>query len=237
MTYTSLKEIIDDILLLVRNNNISESEDLSRAQIALWIRTYKAAIIKDRFDKQKAGLLDDDDVVKLIDSLYIREKGPLELEDVQSLSDKPTFLKRTKDALENIYDNDENSILAIYDQQGEIIQYMSHTRRHYQYFRKYTFGEMTGYYKDDGHVYIEGTADKGKLKYIWVEAIFDTIDDDEDSDNMDESDVKIPSWMVPLIKQNIMKYELGLMVEMPSDDSNNATLSSIKKPGPQDNEK
>lgn len=30
MTYTSLKEIIDDILLLVRNNNISESEDLSR---------------------------------------------------------------------------------------------------------------------------------------------------------------------------------------------------------------
>ena len=209
MTYTSLKEIIDDILLLVRNNNISESEDLSRAQIALWVRTYKAAIIKDRFDKQKAGLLDDDDVV----------------------------LKRTKDALENIYDNDENSILAIYDQQGEIIQYMSHTRRHYQYFRKYTFGEMTGYYKDDGHVYIEGTADKGKLKYIWVEAIFDTIDDDEDSDNMDESDVKIPSWMVPLIKQNIMKYELGLMVEMPSDDSNNATLSSIKKPGPQDNEK
>ena len=96
MTYTSLKEIIDDILLLVRNNNISESEDLSRAQIALWVRTYKAAIIKDRFDKQKAGLLDDDDVVKLIDSLYIREKGPLVLEDVQSLSDKPTFLKRTK---------------------------------------------------------------------------------------------------------------------------------------------
>ena len=78
---------------------------------------------------------------------------------------------------------------------------------------------------------------KALLIYIWVEAIFDTIDDDEDSDNMDESDVKIPSWMVPLIKQNIMKYELGLMVEMPSDDSNNATLSSIKKPGPQDNEK
>jgi hypothetical protein len=28
---TSLKEIIDDLLLIVRNNNISESEDLSRA--------------------------------------------------------------------------------------------------------------------------------------------------------------------------------------------------------------
>jgi hypothetical protein len=30
MASISLKEFIDDILLLVRNNNISESEDLSR---------------------------------------------------------------------------------------------------------------------------------------------------------------------------------------------------------------
>ena len=41
MTYISLREFIDDILLIVRNNNISESEDLSRHQIAVWIRTYK----------------------------------------------------------------------------------------------------------------------------------------------------------------------------------------------------
>jgi hypothetical protein len=31
MKKISLKELIDDILLLVRNNNISESEDFSRA--------------------------------------------------------------------------------------------------------------------------------------------------------------------------------------------------------------
>jgi hypothetical protein len=31
MAKISLKTITDDILLLVRNNNISESEDLSRA--------------------------------------------------------------------------------------------------------------------------------------------------------------------------------------------------------------
>jgi hypothetical protein len=40
MSKISLKEITDDILLLVRNNYISESEDLSRAQIHLWIRGY-----------------------------------------------------------------------------------------------------------------------------------------------------------------------------------------------------
>jgi hypothetical protein len=31
MNKTSLKEIIDDLLLLVRNNNVSESEDFSRS--------------------------------------------------------------------------------------------------------------------------------------------------------------------------------------------------------------
>jgi hypothetical protein len=46
MTFISLKELIDDILLLVRNNNISESEDLSREQIANWIKSYKAALIR-----------------------------------------------------------------------------------------------------------------------------------------------------------------------------------------------
>jgi len=37
MNMFSLRTIIDDILLIVRNNNISESEDLSRAQIASWV--------------------------------------------------------------------------------------------------------------------------------------------------------------------------------------------------------
>ena len=37
MNFFSLKTLIDDILLIVRNNNISESEDFSRDQIASWI--------------------------------------------------------------------------------------------------------------------------------------------------------------------------------------------------------
>jgi len=42
----SLRTLIDDILLIVRNNNISESEDFSRAQIAAWVMQYKAALTK-----------------------------------------------------------------------------------------------------------------------------------------------------------------------------------------------
>lgn len=46
MKYISLKELTDDILLLIRNSNISESEDISRAQIAAWIKHYKHSIWK-----------------------------------------------------------------------------------------------------------------------------------------------------------------------------------------------
>ena len=53
MAKISLKEIVDDILLLVRNNNISESEDLSRAQIISWVKGYKHSVWRERLDKLK----------------------------------------------------------------------------------------------------------------------------------------------------------------------------------------
>ena len=71
MTYISLREFIDDILLIVRNNNISESEDLSRHQIAVWIRAYKQMILKDRLDKQKEQAIDDELLEDYIDDIFI----------------------------------------------------------------------------------------------------------------------------------------------------------------------
>ena len=52
----------------------------------------------------------------------------------------------------------------------------------------------------------------------------------------DEDEVMIPGWMVPPIKELIMKNELAFMLNRPSDDSNNATLASVKPHGPQDDE-
>lgn len=240
MIQISLKDIVDDVLLLVRNNNISESEDLSRGQIIAWVRAYKARLYRERLDQlkeqAKSGSIDIEDMV---DDFFIKRKetGPLELEDVPSDSDIPTFTKRTVDPLEGVFNDSEYSILAIHDQSGEAIQYMNHVRRHYNYFRKYTFGELTAYYKN-GYIYIEGTSDQNKLRYIYVLAIYeekDNMEDTEDTD-MDESDVKVPGWMVPHIKELIMKNELAFMLNRPSDDSNNATLASVKPHGPQDDE-
>ena len=243
MAKISLRVLTDDILLLVRNNNISESEDLSRGHIHAWIKAYKNQLWKQERDrlkqmaKQNALLWDD-----LADNEFVKrvEIGPLELEKVESNSEIPTFTKRTVDVIPDVLDNAESSILAIHDESGENIQYMNHIRRHYNYWRKYTFGELTGHYKDDGHVYVQGLVDQDELKYIYVlyllEVKDDTPDGEDDDDPADEDDVLIPAWMVPPIKKLILDNELAFMLNRPSDDSNNATLASVKPHGPQDDE-
>ena len=243
MAQISLKTITDDILLLVRNNNISESEDLSRSQIHAWVKAYKNQIWKEELDKRKIaakqGALTDDNIG---DDEFVKriEIGPLELESVESDTEIPSFTKRTVDVIPDVLDNAEGSILAVHDQMGEAIQYMNHIRRHYNYWRKYTFGEMTACYKDDGHVYVQGLVDEDLLQYIYVlylmEVKDDTADGDGEDDPDDEDDVKIPAWMIPPIKERIMKNELAFMLNRPSDDSNNATLASVKPHGPQDDE-
>jgi hypothetical protein len=181
----------------------------------------------------------------LADNEYfsIKETGPLKLKPVESKDeDYNLFTKVTETPLENIMDNSPDSILAVHDEEGENIQYMDHVRRHYHNYRKYTFGEMTAYYKDDGNIYVQGLQDQGNLEYIYVLALYENSYDEASEeglpDNEDdiEDNILIPTWMVPQIKDLILKNELAFMLNRPSDDSNNATLASVKPHGPQDDE-
>lgn len=49
----TLNELCDDVLLEARNNNISESEKISKYQIMLWIKSYRAMLIKQKLDKKE----------------------------------------------------------------------------------------------------------------------------------------------------------------------------------------
>lgn len=240
---TTLREIIDDILLIARNSNISESEDFSRAHIAAWVNHYRRLLWRKHLDELKAREEAGQMLEDLIDGEFIvvKETGPHKLRKVESGDpDRNTFTKVTEDTFDNIYCNRWTSILAVHDEAGENIQYVNHIRRHYQYWRKYTFGEMTAYYLDDKHIYVQGLQDDDQLEYIYVMAIYETPEDDTEEDensDPDEDDIKIPTWMVPDIKKLIMTNELAFMLNRPSDDSNNSTLDGIKPDGPKENEK
>lgn len=220
MELFSLRSVIDDILLLVRNNNISESEDLSRAQIAAWVLAYKAAIIKARQDAEDKANEDDEDT-SLTEML--ETKGPLKLQNEPTLDGTPLFTKRTVDLIPELVDKDPRNLFSVHDQEGQPIQMMSEERKFFHRFRRYTGCEMT-YHYENGYIYLHGLTDLNRLRYIWIEGLFSGADDEE----YDEDAIKIPGWMLPDIKKNILQNELQFMLARISDDDNNSTLDGIK---------
>lgn len=220
----SLRTLIDDILLIVRNNNISESEDLSRDQIAAWVMAYKAYLAKKEQDKDEEEGNDDINDDSLQSSI-----GPLALQDDPSNDDECLHRKRTKEKLPDLLGDSDKDIVSVTSTNGCIIQRMSSNRRHYHYFRRYTYTEPCFWY-DNGYIYIEG-GDIDSIDAVYVDA--NLIGDQADS----EDDITIPGWMIPDIKKLIMDNELRFMLQRPSDDSNNSTLASVKPNGPQDKEK
>lgn len=224
----SLRTLVDDILLIVRNNNISESEDFSRAQIIAWVMHYKALLTKE--DKEKKENEDGSD--NYVDEGLAKTAGPLQLEIVESLDNTPLFLRRTIDGLDDLFETDPANIIAVYDQEGCPLQLMNKVRRHFQWNRQYTGRDLTWYY-ENGKICVQGNIDMEFLGCVWVKYIAE----EKVDENADEDDIEIPGWMIPEIKNRIFKNELAFMVRMPSDDDNNATLDGIKPHGPQDQEK
>lgn len=228
MKMFSLRTIIDDILLIVRNNNISESEDLSRAQIASWVIQYRAYLAKKQAEQdEQTG--DDTEPSDTINSTTI---GPLELEDWNNSAGDDCcgyMFKKTKEKVLTT-ENSESDIISVYDQNYCPIQYMYNQRKHFHRFRRYTYNEPTCWF-DNGYIYIEGS------NLDNIESIYVTGNIDQEGYADGEDDVTIPGWMIPDIKKAIMTNELAFMLKRPSDDSNNSTLSSVKPNGPQDKEK
>lgn len=228
MKMFSLRTIIDDILLIVRNNNISESEDLSRAQISAWVMQYRAYLSKKQIQQdEQTG--DDVEPADTIDTTTI---GPFELEDWNNPNKDECcgyMFKKTKKKVLTT-ENSEKDIVSVYDQNYCTIQYMYNQRKHFHRFRRYTYNEPTCWF-DDGYIYIEGS------NLDDIESIYVTGNIDPEGYAKGEEDVTIPGWMIPDIKKAIMTNELAFMLKRPSDDSNNSTLSSVKPNGPQDKEK
>lgn len=225
----SARTLIDDILLIVRNNNISESEDLSRDQVLSWIMQYKAYLSKKEDDKDSETGDNEDP-----DDSQLSTIGPLELIDdpIPGSEDDCcchcSTRKRTKKKVYTMEDSSDD-IVSVTDVSGCVIQIMNKSRKHYHNFRRYTYNEPVCWF-DDQYIYVDGD-DVENFKYIYVTGMFDPT---QTADSEDE--IIIPGWMIPDIKRAIMTNELAFMLKRPSDDSNNSTLASVKPNGPQDKE-
>lgn len=204
-----LNNLIDNVLQIARNNNVAESEHLSRHQIALWIHYYRAFLIKQWIDKER--FLDD------IDEMFIQTIEPIHLDKVETSPGKIVYVG-DKELPKLIKFNKRVGVVAVRDMYGNLIQLGSYTKAKLQKYRKATCADYIAWVKGN-KIYVEG--DSNLLEWISVDVIAEDPTDLGDCWDPDD-EYPIPGAMIPTIMQLIMERELHIMVAMPSDTTNNS---------------
>lgn len=207
VTFNSLNAIIDDVLLIYRDSEISESEKLSRIQVEQWIHQYRALLIKQDIDKGRE-----------INPDYIQTFGPLHISKVSNCTGGYNYI--SDEELPKFIDLHFGSgLVAVKDMDGNLIQVGTETKAKYQTSRKYTCNDYIAYLKNN-HLYILGPE---HLEYVKIEGILEDPTQAGDCFDRDDTPYPVPANMIPTIKQMIFERELNIMSQMPSDDTNNST--------------
>lgn len=202
----TLNQLVDNILLIARNNNIAESEHLSRVQIEKWIIGYRAMLIKQDIDKDRD-----------INDMYLTTIEPIHLDREETVPGYFTYVG-DKELPKLIDFNYRPGVINVRDMFGNIIQIGSRTKAKLQKYRKATCKDYIAWVKNN-RIYVDG--DSNQLEYISVDVIAE--DPTELNACFDpDNEFPIPSAMIPTITQMILERELRFMITMPSDDTNDA---------------
>lgn len=202
----SLNQLIDNILLIARNSNITESEHLSRIQIEKWIIAYRAMLIKQDLDKGRD-----------VNEKYISTIEPIHLDVVETVPGKIVYVG-DKELPKLIDFNYRTGLINVRDMYGNLIQVGSYTKAKLQKYRKATCADYIAWMKSN-KIYVEGN--ENELEYISVDVIAE--DPTELVDCYDpNSEFPVPEAMIPTITQMILERELRTLVVMPSDTTNNS---------------
>lgn len=201
----TLNQLIDDILLEARNNQITESEKLSRHQIQLWINSYRAMLIKQDIDKERQINPDYIQTIKM----HISKKN-YEGHDVY-VSDEE---------LPSLIDfNYQKGVINVKDLFGNIIQIGSETKMKFQKYRKYTCDDYIAYIKHN-RIFLQNQSNL--LEYIQVDLIMEDPTENKQCYDPYKDRYPIPAAMWTTIKQLIFEREFNIMSTKPSDTTNDS---------------
>lgn len=204
----STNNLIDNIILIARNNNVGESEQLSRHQVQLWLMYYRAMLIKQEIDKDKDK--------NEINQLYITTIEPIHLNATEMFGGNIVYEGDVE--LPKLIDfNNRSGVVAVHDMYGNLIQLGSLSRSKLQKYAKYACKDYIAYVKGN-KIYVEG--DNNQLEYISVDVIAEDPTDVECFNP--DAEFPAPAAMIPNIVSLILSKELNVQVAMPSDTTNNS---------------
>lgn len=202
----TLNELVQDVLLEARNNQITESEKLSRHQIEIWIKSYRAMLIKQDIDKGRTVNPLYTQTIKMHLDKVEEETGHLEYIGDKEL---PTLIDF----------NFRPGVVSVKDMFGNLIQLGSETKMKLQRYRKYTCKDYIAYVKGN-RIYVEG--DANQLEYIEVEIIAEDPTDLKLCYNPETDEYPLPAAMWGTIKDMIFAKYFRTMSMQPSDTTNDS---------------
>lgn len=217
-TLNTLNSLIDDILLIVRNSNISASENINRAQIEQWLSQYRSKLIKDEMDRNKS---------KKISEEFVTHKTNVELEKVYDTSSQTCQFRTSIEIPKLISTAYTNGLLYVTDPVGNEIQIVPYTRQSKQKYRKYTCKDYTAVYKDN-RVYVDGPGNLTQINFGIIPEDPGSLSDDCDFPN---SPYPVPAHRLDELKKLIFQSELNFMLGRPTDMTNDSTENNSQRAG------
>lgn len=212
----SLDKIVQDLLLIIRGSNISQSEPISKRQIEEWVHQYRAFLLKQDIDKGK-----------MVNSDYVQELPDIELEMIEGSEDNTVgsdcYILRTTQQLPKSIDlNHESGLVYIGTMLGDQIQLIPYNRFKLQQYKKYTNNDKVAFLRNQ-YIYILNSE---VLKYINIRGIFENPLEIEDFNSVDyNANYPMPMNMIPVLKEMILKKELGLEAQSFTDTKNDGEHS------------
>jgi len=218
--FTTLDTITTDLLNIIRNFNVSRSEDISKRQLEMWVHQHRALLIKQDIDK---GKLPNPDYIQTIPSLQLEVVDESEGGDIETNS----YILRTELEIPNTLDfNFKSGFTYIGTIDGHEIQFIPEGRRKWQQYKKYTKNDNLAFLRDNRLYLIYPKP----IHQITVRGIFEVPTEVMNIVNPHHTPTEggwsdpypIPINMLPTLKEMILKKELGIGVSALSDNKNDS---------------
>ena len=196
MKYNTIDAIIDDIMLEMRRNNISESESYSRKQIEQWITQYRMLILKEIANSK----------LPVSSNYYQRYVVPVSVSTKDSIDSPRYGILTTSNKVPDYFSNDlGDRYITSYDMLGNEIQVMSTKRAATSRFRRFVNSNIpVAYIGPDKKFKLENADSIGIVE---IAGIF--IDPTEVPDFDYENEMyPIDPSVLPRLKQMIFQGEL-----------------------------
>lgn len=206
MEQVSLKAIIYDLLDIIRGAQVADDEPISERQIETWIHQYRAILLKRDIDK---GHMPNPDYIQNIDDIS------LELDAVTSRYRTDIDIPKGIDFKHNY------GLTFVGDALGDQIQILPEKRVNGQQYARWTTNDTLAYINSSRvYLYNEGT-----LTSVYIRGIFENPVEAAESNGITynyDSVYPVPMSLIPIIKEEILKKELNIEWQAPSDNTNNA---------------